>query len=245
MHSIRLRCLAACCGILLVASTGCSMLKPAQKPEIGPAGKPEAKGNPPIIERFKSPPAQLYDLEMTAGALFAGINSANWEQTQAGLQQLQAIWQQISPSLGDDKNVKKANESLTKLAGAVGGKKITASYEALNSFMSSISDIGLNYKLSPLADIIALSNAVRNVSFYVEENNWSKAASKVKELEGSWGQLKPSMESIGILGEVTRTHSYIKQLKDAVNAENKGAVEAHIKSLNDSIGMIRNYYRGK
>lgn len=245
MKSFRQLCIVVCCGVLLVTVTGCSLLTPAKKPEIGPAGKPETKGNPPIVERFKSPPYQLYDLEMTAGALFAGVNAEDWNQAQAGLQQLQTIWQEISPSLGDEKNVKKANETLAKLATAVGGKKITASYEALNGFMGSIGDIGLNYKLSPLADIIAISNLVRNVSFYVEEKNWSKAASKVKELDGSWGQIKPSVESIGILGEVTRTHSFVKQLKDAVNAENKGAAESHIQSLNDSIGRIRDHYRGK
>jgi hypothetical protein len=220
-------------------------LTPAKKPEVGPAGKTEYKTNPPLVERFKSPPGQLYDLETSASILFAGLNSESWDQAQSGLQQLQAIWQEISPQLGDEKNVNKANKSLGKLSTAVGGKKITASYEALNEFMSSIGDIGQNFKLSPLSDIISISNKLRNVSFYVEEKNWTKAASKVKELEDSWGQVKPSVESIGILGEVTRTHAFIKQLKDAVNAENKGAAESHIKSLNDSMGSIREHYRGK
>jgi hypothetical protein len=230
---------------LIVTLTGCSWLTPAKKPEVGPAGKPEYKTNPPLVERFKSPPEQLYDLETSASILFGGVNSESWDQAQSGLQQLQAIWQEISPQLGDEKNVNKANKSLGKLSTAVGGKKITASYEALNEFMSSIGDIGQNFKLSPLSDIISISNKLRNVSFYVEEKNWTKAASKVKELDDSWGQVKPSIESIGILGEVTRTHAFIKQLKDAVNAENKGAAESHIKSLNDSMGSIREHYRGK
>jgi hypothetical protein len=238
-------CIIACCGILIVALPGCSWWTPAKKPDIGPAGKPEYKSNPPLTERFKSPPYQLYDLETTASILFDGLNSESWDQAQTGLQQLQAIWQEISPQLGDEKNVNKANENLSKLATGVGGKKITASYEALNGFMGSIGDIGQNFKLSPLSDIISISNKLRNVSFYVEEKNWTKAASKAQELDDSWGQVKPSVESIGILGEVTRTHSYIKQLKDAVNAENKGAAESHIKSLNDSMGSIREHYRGK
>jgi hypothetical protein len=243
--SLRHCCVTACCGILIVTLTGCSWLTPAKKPEVGPAGKPEYKTNPPLVERFKSPPDQLYDLETTAGILFGGINSESWDQAQVGLQQLQTTWQEVSPQLGDEKNVKKANESLGKLATAVGGKKITASYEALNEFMGSISDIGQNFKLSPLSDIIGISTKVRNVSFFVEEKNWTKAASKVKELDDSWGAAKPSVESLGILGEVTRTHSFVKQLKDAVNAENKGAAESHIKSLNDSLGSIRDHYRGK
>lgn len=244
-RSLRQIYLAGCCTAIIVILTGCSLLTPAKKPEVGPAGKPEYKTNPPLVERFKSPPYQLYDLETTAGALFAGVNSENWGQAQTSLQQIQTIWQEVSPLLGNEKNVKKANEALGKLATAVGGKKITASYEALNGYMGSISDIGLNFKLSPLADIIAIGNLVRNVSFYVEEKNWPKAASKVKELEGSWGQVKPSVESFGVLGEVTRTHSFIKQLKDAVNAENKDAAKSHIESLNDSLGMIRDHYRGK
>ena len=236
--------MVVCCS-LAVTLAGCGWLSPAKKPEVGPAGKPEFKTNPPIAERFKNPPYQLYDLETTAGAIFPGVNAENWEQAQTGFRQLQTIWQEISPQLGDEKNVKKANESLSKLATAVGERKIKTSYESLNAFMGSISDIGLNYKLSPLADVISIGNLLRNVSFYVEEKNWTKAASKVQELDDSWGQVKPSMESIGILGEITRTHSYIKQLKDAVNAENKGAAESHIKSLNDSLGSIREHYRGK
>ena len=245
-RSLRQIFLAGCCCVtIMITVTGCSLLTPAKKPEVGPAGKPEYKTNPPLVERFKSPPYQLYDLETTAGTLFAGVNTENWTQAQTSLQQLQTIWQEVSPALGDEKNIKKANDALGKLATAVGGKKITASYEALNGYMSAISDIGMNFKLSPLADILVVSNLVRNVSFYVEEKNWTKAASKANELEGSWGQVKPSVESIGILGEVTRTHSYVKQLKDAVNAENKSAAESHIQSLNDSLGSIREHYRGK
>lgn len=243
-HSFRCFCLTACCGIL-VFSTGCSWLTPVKKPDIGPAGKPEYKTNAPLAERFQSPPPQLYDLEMKAGLIFDGINEKKWDLVQSDWLQLQSIWQHISPQLGDEKNVGKANESLSKLSTAIDGQKADRAYESLNGFMGSVGDIGQNFKLSPLSDIISISNKLRNVSFYVGKSEWGKAASRVKELEDSWGQAKPSMESIGILGEVTRTHSYIKQLVDAVNAENTGASESHIKALNDSIGSIRQFYRGK
>ena len=111
--------------------------------------------------------------------------------------------------------------------------------------MANIGDIGKSYKLSPLSDIIAVGNTVRNVSFYVQDNTWPKAKSKVKEMEGTWGQGKPSMEKVGILGEVTKTHSAVKQLKDAVDGENKGSAEEQIANINESMGTIREYYRSK
>ncbi len=242
--AFRRYCLIACGGILIL-TTGCSWVTPVKKPDIGPAGKPEYKTNAPLIERFQSPPPQLYDLEMKAGLIFDGINSQNWDMVQSDWLQLQSLWQAISPQLGDEKNVRKANKGLAKLSDAIDDQKADSAYQALNEFMSSVSDIGQNFKLSPLSDIISISNKLRNVSFYVSDSDWTKAASRVKELESSWEQAKPSVESVGILGEVTRTHSYIKQLVDAVNAENSGASDSHIKSLNDSLGSIRQFYRGK
>lgn len=182
---------------------------------------------------------------MKAGLIFDGINAQNWDMVQSDWLQLQSLWQAISPQLGDENNVRKANKGLAKLSDAIDDQKADSAYQALNEFMSSVSDIGQNFKLSPLSDIISISNKLRNVSFYVSDSDWTKAASRVKELESSWEQAKPSMESVGILGEVTRTHSYIKQLVDAVNAENSGASDSHIKSLNDSLGSIRQFYRGK
>lgn len=230
----------------LLALTACGLMGPAPKPEIGPAGKPtEAKPNPPVGERFGAAPDQLYDLEAIAGSLFEGINKENWPQAESGLYNLQAAWQQAKPVVGEKKGVKEADEALGKLSGSVADKKVTAAYENLNKFMGAVGDIGKSYKLSPLADIVAVGNAVRSVSFYVEDNNWSKAASKVKGLEDTWNQVKPSMEQFGILGAVTTTHSRVKQLKDAVNAENKGAVSEQVANLNESLGRIRDYYRGK
>lgn len=237
-------------GILLIVSllviTGCGVFTPAPKPEIGPAGKPtETKPNPPFLQRFLSPPGQLYDLEGTAGVIFEGINKEIWPQAEAGLTNLRTIWEQAKPHVGEKKGVKEADEILVKLSTAISEKKVTASYENLNKFMGSIADIGKSYKLSPLSDIISVGNAARNVSFYVEDKNWSKAASKVKELEGTWNQVKPAMEQLGILSEVTKTHAYVQQLKDTVNAENKGTFEENLANLNESMGKIREFFRGK
>lgn len=234
------------CFILSLLSSGCSMLNPAKKPDIGPAGvPPKAKSNPPFAERFLSPPTELYDLEATAGVIFEGIRKEQWAQAEKGLSNLQTIWLQSQPLIGEKKGTKEATAALQNLSASISEKKSFESYENLNKFMGSIGDIGKSYKLSPLSDIIAVGNAIRNVSFYGETRNWSKAVSKAKELDDTWGQVKPSMEKVGILSEITKTHAIIKQIKDAVNSENKGALEDQTANINESMGQIREFYRGK
>lgn len=231
---------------LTLATTGCGLGQPAPKPEFGPAGKPaEAKPNPPLLSRFATAPVELYDLETAAGAVFEGINKGDWQQAENNARNMYDLWQQAKQKTGDMKGVADGDKALDKLQAAVAAKKITASYENLNKFMSTAADIGKNYKLSPLADIIGLGNAVRAVAFYVEEQDWSKAASKAKALENAWGQFKTSLEQPGILGEVTKSHAYITQIKDAVNGENKGTAQEQITNLNESMGRIREYYKGK
>ncbi len=226
--------------------SGCNTFTPLKKPEIGPAGNPvEAKPNPPLSQRFESPPGELYDLEATAGVIFQGINKKDWLQTERGLSTLQTLWPQVKNLTGTKKGMKDADEALTKLETDIIKRNSTDSYESLIKFMASISDVGKSYKLSPLSDIVAIGNTLRNVSFYVQDKSWDKAKAKVKELEGAWGQAKPSMEKVGILGEVTKTHSAVKQLKDAVEAENKGSAEEQIANINESMGTIREYYHGK
>lgn len=231
--------------LLIILTCGCGLMSPAKKPDIGPAGKPvESKPNAPLTERFSSPPASLYDLEAIAGTIFEGINKENWGQAEAGFNNIQTVWTSTKSQIGEKKGVKEADKALQDLSTSISGKKVTASYENLNKFMGSIGDIAKSNKLSPLSDLISVGNGVRNVSFYVEDKNWSKAASKVKELEDTWGRAKPSLEQIGILADVTRTHSLVKQMKDAVNAENKGAVDEHVANINESLGYIRNFYYG-
>ena len=226
--------------------SGCGMLTPLKKPEIGPAGKPvESKPNPPFTQRFISPPGELYDLEETAGVIFEGIIKNNWQQAKVGLSTLEKQWPQVKLLIGDKKGVTTGNEALEKLTTAIAENKTIESYESLNKFMASMSDIGKSYKLSPISDIIGVGNSIRNVSFYVENNDWPKAIAKMKELDSTWGQAKPNLESIGILSKITTTHSIVKQMKDAVDAGNKGSVEEHIADINESIGYIREYYRGK
>ncbi|WP_378955538.1 hypothetical protein [Pelosinus sp. sgz500959] len=231
------------CSLLL---NGCSMLISANKPEIGPAGTPVAtKANPPFIQRFMSPPVELYDLEATAGVIFEGIIKNNWSQVESGLKNLSTLWSQAKNLIGDKKGVKAADEAIEKLTITVSEKKNIDSYENLTKFMAGIGEIGKSYKLSPLSDIIGVGNSIRTVSFYVANNDWHSTTAKMKELDNTWGQAKPSMESVGIFGRITTTHSIVKQMKDAVDAENKGSVEEHLANINESMGYIRDYYRNK
>jgi len=198
-----------------------------------------------VMERFASAPNQLYDLEAIAGTVFEGVNKENWQQAEAGVYNLQAVWQQAKEAAGDKKGIKDGDEAIGKLAVSVMDKKITASYENLNKFIGSVGEGGKSSTWAPVADLVAVGNALRSVSFYIADKNWSKASSKVKGLEDTWNNAKPPLEQIGILGAVTTTHAYVKQLKDAVNAESEGAAEEHIANLNESLGKIREYYRGK
>lgn len=232
-------------GCALLAGLG-GMLTPAPKPEVGSTGTPvESKPNPPLLHRFWSPPGELYDLEAIAGVLFEGINKEKWEQAREGLTNLESAWAKAKPLIGDMKGVKEGDQALQGLEESIASKDMKSSYEKLIAFMAAISDIGKSFKLSPLSDIIAVGNTARNVAFYTEDTNWLKAAVKVKELQGSWQQSKPTMEQIGILGELTKAHSTVKQLKDAVNAENKSAAEEQLANLNESMGRIRMFYYGR
>lgn len=231
-----------------VSIAGCSAIAPpAPKPNAtGPTGMAkDSTPRPPVMQSFKNAPAGLYDLEQISGITFEHINKENWDAAQQTLYNLSQTWQEVKPLVAEKKGVKEADEAYTKLTEAITQKQVINSYKQLNSFMGSISDIAKSYKLSPLSNIIAISNSMRNVAFYIEDNNWSKAASKVKELENSWEQLKPGLEQVGILGEITKTHSLVKQLKDAVNAENKSACDEHLADLNRSMSNIRDFYKGR
>lgn len=226
--------------------SGCGFFTPAPKPDIGPAGKPvESKPNPPVIERFQNPPVEIYDMEALAGAIFEGIMRTNLSETQGNLSELDRKWQETKAAIGEKKGVKEANDALLQLNTAIAAKDATGAYENLIKFMGSLSDVGKSYKLSPAADIIGVGNSIRNVSFYVEQKDWKKASAKIKELQNVWQQTKPSVEQFGILGEATRTHSLISQLKDSIDAENQASAKEHIAALNESVGYIRQYFRGK
>lgn len=231
---------------MLLFLPGCSLFQVQSKPEIGPTGSgEEAKPNPPFWERFNSPPQQLYDLETLSGTLFESLQKKNWDQAAVQIASLRQTWEEVKPQIGDKKGRKEAEEALQKVNDAVINKQSFDSYETLNQFLAAVSDIGKSYKLSPLSDILLVGNAARDVSYYVKDKDWLKASAKINELEGTWQQVKPSMEQFGILSEITTAHGTIKSLQDAIKSENQGAAESQLKILNESLGNIREFYKNK
>lgn len=232
--------------VLIFAITGCSMMEPVKKPEPGPVGTANVTNtNPPLLQRFESPPPELYDIETIAGTIFEGIIKENWPTAEAGYNNLTVLWQQTKTLTGDKKGVKEADEALKSLAESIKNRQTTSSYEDLNKFAASISDIGKSYKLSPLSDIITIDNTIRNVSFYVGQKDWKKSTVKAKELNDTWGSLKPNLEQVGILSEVTKAHTLINQIKGSVSAEDKGAYMDQSDKLNESMGHIRDFFRSR
>ncbi|MBP2649796.1 MAG: hypothetical protein H6Q74_621 [Firmicutes bacterium] len=227
-----------------VLFTGCGFN--TQAADTGPIGRITKIKPPTNLNSLVTPaPQSLFDLETIAGTTFEAINKANWSQASEGLIQLQWVWQQIKPLINDPENQKSADEALTKLGSAINEQQVTTSCEGLNRFMSSISDISKAYKLSPLSDIIVVDNAVRDASFYIENKDWSKASSKMKQLENTWKQVKPGLEKIGILGQTAKIHSYVNQLKDAVTAENQSSAIEKLGDINAGMAQIRAYYQNK
>lgn len=232
--------------VILTICTACSTNPPAQKPDMGPIGKTtEATPNLPLNERMSSPPIHLYDMELISERVFESIMSENWYEGRQAVVDLQERWKETIPFIGKTESAKGLEKSLTELKKAIKEEKKADAYEALNKTSGSLGDIAKLYKLSPLSDIIGVSSNIRNVTYYVETQQWKPAASKAKELESNWKQAKPSLEQAGILGEVTKTHSSISQLKDAVETESIGAYKNHIKTINSSLNKIQLFYYGK
>jgi hypothetical protein len=222
------------------------MFQVQKKPEIGPTGSGEAaKTNPPFFERFDKPPSQLSALEELSGTLFESIINNDWEQAGIQMTSLRNVWEESKPQVGDKKGLKEADEAIQKVSDAVNKQAPFDSYEMLNQFLAAVSDIAKSYKLSPLSDILLIGNAARNVGYYVATKDWTTATKKITELEGTWLQVKPSMEQFGILSEVTKAHGTIKSLKDAIAGENQGSAENQLKLLNESLGNIREFYKNK
>lgn len=230
-----------------MAVIGCSLAEPTKKPETGPIGTTlVSHTNPPLLQRFESPPVELYDIETIAGTVFEGIAKEKWPDAESALSNLSTLWQQTKTLIGDKKGVKEADEALSNLSNSMKAENADDAYQDLNKFMSNVSDVGKSYKLSPISDIITIDNAIRNLNYYVATNkDWKKSAAKSKELNATWSALKPTLEQVGILSEITKAHSLVNQIKDSVDAENKGTFTEQIAKLNESIGHIRDFFRGK
>lgn len=192
---------------------------PAKKPDIGPIGTSNQKAaSLPLAERFFSSPSQMYDMEISSGALFENLMKEDWGKSEQIVMGLQEIMRKNNSLKENEKE--KINVTLNQLNNLLLENKKSEAYEKLTNLSKNIIDITKPYSLSPLADLITINASVRNTTYYVETKQWKVAATKAKELESLWKQAKPSLEQPGILGEVTKIHSTIAQLKESIDAEN-------------------------
>ena len=225
-------------------SAGCSLTEPINDFQQGPVGMIE-ETSPDTASWTADAPTQLYDIEGLAGGVFEGVLSRNWNLASTNLSQLITAWTEAKSFLQDPQNNLETENILNHLITAVQSHNADISQQDLNNFMYKISDISKNYKLSPLSDIIAINNAGRDLRYAVENKNWATAATKIKELQNTWGRAKSNLEQFGILGEITHTHSSIEQMKNSVDAENKTTFLEKFKSFNESMAKIRSTLANK
>ena len=225
-------------------SAGCSLIEPINDFQQDPVGMIEGS-SPDTASWTADAPAKLYDIEGLAGGVFEGILSRNWPMASENLSQLLTVWTEAKSSLQDSQNNIETENILNHLITAIRSHNADESQQDLNNFMYKISDISKNYKLSPLSDIIAINNAGRDLRYAVENKNWATAASKVKELQNTWGRAKSNLEQFGILGEITHTHSSIEQMKNSVDAENSVTFLEKFNSFNESMTKIRSALANK
>lgn len=225
-------------------SAGCSLIEPINDFQQGPVGMIE-ESSPDTASWTADAPAKLYDIEGLAGGIFEGILSRNWLMANENLSKLLTAWTEAKSTLQDSQNNIETETILNHLITAIQSHNADASQQDLNDFMYKISDISKNYKLSPLSDIIAINNAGRDLRYAVENKNWVTAATKIKELQNTWGRAKSNLEQFGILGEITHTHSSIEQMKNSVDAENKTTFLEKFNSFNESMAKIRSTLANK
>lgn len=224
--------------IIPFLSTGCSLIEPINDFNQGPVGMIE-ESSPDTASWTADAPTKLYDIEGLAGGIFEGILSRNWPMANENLSKLLTAWSEAKSFLQDSQKNLETENILKHLITAIQSRNADESQQDLNNFMYKISDISKNYKLSPLSDIIAINNAGRDLRYAVENKNWVTAATKIKELQNTWGRAKSNLEQFGILGEITHTHSSIEQMKNSVEAENQMTFLEKFKSFNESMAKIR------
>lgn len=184
-------------------------------------------------------PTKLYDMEGLAGNIFEGILSRDWNTASENLSRLVTAWTEAKTIIEDPSAILQSEEILSLLISAVQARNPDLSQTELNDFMYKISDIGKNYKLSPLSDIISINNAGRDLRYAVENKNWVTAAAKVKELQNTWSRAKTNLERFGILGEITQTHNSIDQMKNSVEEENRTTFLERFQKFNEGMTHIR------
>ena len=221
-----------------------------------PLAKPDTNGMERNSNFSSASNNELYSLEESADKLHSAIIKKDWANAQRSYAELRKDWNKVKRvaderrtaegniALNKDFNRRKieANDNLNKLSNSINAQKISASNENLNEFMTNVSKLGKDYKLSPVSDVIGIGVVLRDIEFHIRSNDWEKAEVKSKELENMWNQSKPTLEHAGISGEVVRLHSIINQTKSAVNVENRRVALEHLSNAKESLGKIRKFY---
>jgi hypothetical protein len=164
---------------------------------------------------------------------------------QQAYQKVEATWEAAKNESGNIKGVQETDEALKSVGSALSAEKGPESIDSLNKFTYSLSQLLMNYKLSPLSDIVNLATISRNIAWEVKERDFKKAKVRSEELKKTWSATKVNLEQPGILGEVTKAHDSVSKIENSVAAENQKASEDQLKKFDESLTKIRNFYKNK
>jgi len=231
-------------GIMLIclSLSGCSLFSAQAKPDQ----QTKSDGQElQYLEKAKRPPPVYFDLEGQIEDLFKALNTLDFAKAQQAYQNVQATWEAAKRESGTMKGVKETDEALTSLGSALSAEKGPESIASLNKFTYSLNQLLMNYKLSPLSDIVNFATISRNVAWAVGESDFKKAKVRSEELKKTWASAKVNLEQPGILGEVTKAHDSVSKIEGSVSAENQMAAEDQLKKFDESLTKIRNFYKNK
>jgi hypothetical protein len=230
--------------ILCLLISGCSWFNKQAKPD--PLAQPEGSDQElSYLEKVKRPPLVFFDLEGQIETLFKPLNKMDFSAAQEEYQKTKTLWEKSKTEAGNIKGVKETDAAFNGLGSAIAAQKGPESLASLNKFTNSLNQLLMNYKLSPLSDIVTLATISRNISWQLEDQDFKKSQVRAEELKKTWESSKVNLEQPGIFGEITKAHDSVGKIKGAVTAENKMAADDQIKKFNESMTKIRNFYREK
>jgi hypothetical protein len=191
----------------------------------------------------KAQAQNFYELSENAEKIYVTVINQNWTDARDTYLLLDETWQKTKETLPAE-DAQKGEENLVTLSKAIEAGDRLGSCRGLNKFMGTVAEIGEKEKIMPLSIMIEVSTALRETVFYAVEEDWSKAAAKSKALINVWNHSKPAMEQVGILSEVTETHSFINRLQDAIDAEDKDAALEIFSEINETLAKIHKFHCG-
>lgn len=229
--------------IWILLFSGCSWFNPQAKLEQQTASDEGQELT--YMEKVKHPPTVYFDLEAQIEDLFNSLNKLDFAKARAEYQKVQISWETAKAETGNIKGIKEADEALIALGSMLSSEKANESMTSLNKFTGRLGQLLMNYKLSPLADIVNLATISRNITWELEDRDFEKSLVRTEELKNTWEATKVNLEQPGILGEVTKAHDGVGKIRSAVSAENKMLAEDQLKKFNESLTKIRNFYKEK